>query len=82
LQRAKLEITDGVCSLIKMYEATCLVLENTALNGTTYSQCGDAASSFKFLMSFDFVFILQVMKNVMIIIDVLFQALQQNFNTF
>ena len=37
-----------------MYEATCLVLENIALNGTTYSQRGDAASSFKFLMSFDF----------------------------
>jgi hypothetical protein len=65
-----------------MYEATCLVLENIALNGTIYSQRGDAAFSFKFFMSFDFVFILQLMKNVMIIIDVLFQALQQNFNTF
>jgi hypothetical protein len=54
-----------------------LVLENIALNGTTYSQRGDAAFSFKFLMSFDFSFILQVMKNVMRIVDVLFQALQQ-----
>jgi len=52
-------------------------LKTLLLNGTTYSQCGDAAFSFKFLMSFDFAFILQVMKNVMIIIDVLFQALQQ-----
>jgi hypothetical protein len=54
-----------------------LVLENIALNGITYSQHGDAVFSFKFLMSFDFSFILQVMKNVMRIVDVLFQALQQ-----
>jgi hypothetical protein len=77
-----LEIEDGVCTsnqfaLIKIYGETCLVLENIALDGSTYSQRGDSAFSFKLLMSFDFVFILHIMKNVIGIIDVLCQALQQ-----
>jgi hypothetical protein len=59
-----------------MYGATCLVLENIALDGSTYSQCGDAVFSFKLLMSFDFTFILHITKNVMGITDVLCQALQ------
>eukprot|EP00258_Populus_trichocarpa_P034057 XP_024450076.1 zinc finger MYM-type protein 1 [Populus trichocarpa] len=67
----------SICSLIKMYGATCSVLENIALDGSTYSQRGDAAFSFKLLMSFDFAFILHIMKNVMGITDVLCQALQQ-----
>jgi glycine cleavage system regulatory protein len=60
-----------------MYGATCLVLENITLDGYTYSQCGDVVFSFKLLMSFDFAFILHIMKNVMGITDVLCQALQQ-----
>jgi hypothetical protein len=67
----------SICNLIKMYGATCLVLENIALDGSTYSQRGDAAFSFKLLMSFDFAFILHIVKNVMRITDVLCQALQQ-----
>jgi hypothetical protein len=63
--------------LIKIYGATCLVLENIALDRSTYSQCGDATFSFKLLMSFNFAFILHIMKNVMRITDVLCQALQQ-----
>jgi len=47
-----------------MYGAICLVLENIALDGSTYSQRGDAVFSFKLLMSFDFAFILHIMKNV------------------
>jgi glycine cleavage system regulatory protein len=54
-----------------------LVLENFALDGSTYSQRGDAAFSLKLLMSFDFAFILYIMKNVMGITDVRCQALQQ-----
>jgi glycine cleavage system regulatory protein len=60
-----------------MYGATCLVLESIALDGSAYSQRGDTAFSFKLLMSFDFAFILHIMKNVMGITDVLRQALQQ-----
>ncbi|XP_034914486.1 uncharacterized protein [Populus alba] len=67
----------SICSLIKMYGATCLVLENIALDGSTYSQRGDAAFSFKLLMSFDFAFFLHIMKNVIGITDVLCQTLQQ-----
>ena len=67
----------SICSLIKLYGATCLVLENIALDGSTYSQCGDAAFSFKLLISFDFAFILHIMKDVMWITDMLCQALQQ-----
>jgi hypothetical protein len=60
-----------------MYEATYLVLKNIALDGSTYSQHGDATFSFKLLMSFDFAFILHIMKNVIGITDMLCQALQQ-----
>eukprot|EP00258_Populus_trichocarpa_P027199 XP_024443218.1 uncharacterized protein LOC18094291 [Populus trichocarpa] len=67
----------SICSLIKMYGATCLVLENIALDGSTYSQRGDVAFSFKLLMSFDFAFILHIMKDVMGITDMFCQALQQ-----
>jgi hypothetical protein len=54
-----------------------LVLENIALNGSTYSQHGDAAFSFKLIMSFDSAFILHIMKDVMGITGMLCQALQQ-----
>jgi len=67
----------SICSLIKIYGVTCLVLENFALDGSTYSQRGDATFSFKLLMSFDFLFILHIMKNIIGIIDMLCQAVQQ-----
>jgi hypothetical protein len=60
-----------------MYGATCLVFENISLNGSTYSQRGDAAFSFKLLMSFDFAFILHIMKDVIGITNMLCQAQQQ-----
>jgi hypothetical protein len=67
----------SICSFIKMYRATCLVLENITLDGSTYSQRGDAAFSFKLLISYDFAFILYIMKNVMGITYMFCQALQQ-----
>jgi hypothetical protein len=60
-----------------MHDATCLVLENISLDGSIYSQYGGVTFSFKLLMSFDFAFILYIMKNVMRITDVFCQALQQ-----
>ena len=60
-----------------MYRATCLVLENITLDGSTYSQHGDAAFSLKLLISYDFAFILYIMKNVMGITYMFCQALQQ-----
>ena len=54
-----------------------MVLENIVLDGSIYSQRGDATFSFKLLLSLDFAFILYVMKNVMGITDGFCQALQQ-----
>ena len=36
----------SICSLIKIYGATCLVLENIVLDRSTYYQRGDAADLF------------------------------------
>jgi len=55
----------SICSLIKIYGATYLVLENIILDRSTYSQRSDAIFSFKLLMSFDFAFLLHIIKNVM-----------------
>jgi hypothetical protein len=52
-----------------------LVLENIASNVSTYSQRGDAIFAIMLLISFDFTIILHVMKNVMGIIDILYQTL-------
>ncbi|XP_072060338.1 uncharacterized protein [Arachis hypogaea] len=52
-------------------------LEDLATNGSTYSQRGDATYALKSLLSFDFVFILHMMKEIMGITDKLCQALQQ-----
>ena len=54
-----------------------MVLENIALDGSTYSQRGDTAFSFKLLMSFNFAFILHIIKDVIGITNMLCQALQQ-----
>ena len=54
-----------------------MVRENIAVDGSTYSQHGGADFSFKLLMSFDFAFILNIMKNVMRITNVFCLALQQ-----
>ena len=67
----------SICSLIKMYGTTCLVLKNIALDGSIYSQHGDTAFSIKLVMSFDFAFILHLMKNVIGITHILCQAWQQ-----
>ena len=64
------------CSLIRMYEATCFVLKKIAKEATNYSTSGNADSAYNYLKSFDFIFILHLMKEIMGITDVLCQALQ------
>ncbi|XP_061955608.1 uncharacterized protein LOC133677544 [Populus nigra] len=54
-----------------------VVISEIETDGSTYSQRGDAAFSFKLLMSFDFALILHIMKDVIGITDMLCQALQQ-----
>ena len=66
----------SICSLIHMYEATCFVLKKIAKEATNYSTSGNADSAYNYLKSFDFIFILHLMKEIMGITDVLCQALQ------
>ncbi|XP_021770498.1 zinc finger MYM-type protein 1-like [Chenopodium quinoa] len=66
----------SISSLLRMYCATRLVLANIASEGTTYAQRGDALNGVKLLMSFEFVFNIHVVKEIMAITDGLCQALQ------
>ncbi|XP_015939586.1 uncharacterized protein LOC107465109 [Arachis duranensis] len=68
---------NSICSLLRMFGAITSVIEDLATNGSTYSQRGDATYALKSLLSFDFVFILHMMKEIMGITDKLCQALQQ-----
>ncbi|KAG6698515.1 hypothetical protein I3842_08G023800 [Carya illinoinensis] len=67
----------SICSLLRMFEATCSVLETIIKEGFTYSQRGDANAAYKMITSFQFIFILHLMKEIMGITDVLCQVLQQ-----
>ncbi|XP_074337553.1 uncharacterized protein LOC141674752 [Apium graveolens] len=60
-----------------MYGATPSVLIDVVAQGTIFSQRGDALSAIKMLMSYEFVFILHVVKEIMAITDLLCRALQQ-----
>lgn len=71
---------NSVCSLLKLYKAAFLVLKDIASSkgpGTSASVRAKAAGAVKLMMSFDFVFILHVMKELMGIIDLLCKKLQQ-----
>ncbi|KAG4939289.1 hypothetical protein JHK82_045012 [Glycine max] len=69
---------NSICSLLRMYNATILVLdEDLAAKGSTSAQRGDATCALKALISFDFVFTLHVMKETMGFTDKLCQVLQQ-----
>ncbi|XP_017604620.1 uncharacterized protein LOC108451442 [Gossypium arboreum] len=66
-----------VTSLLKMYNATSTILENLKNTASNYSQRGDAHNAYNRLRSFEFIFILHVMKEVLGITDNLCQALQR-----
>ena len=68
---------NSICSLIRMFGATCTVLQNIIHEGLNYAQRGEPDAAYDTLTSFDFIFILHLMKEVMGIIDILCQALQQ-----
>ncbi|KAG2667400.1 hypothetical protein I3760_15G113100 [Carya illinoinensis] len=67
----------SIYSLLEMFEATYSVLEIIIKEGSTYSQRGDANATYKMIISFQFIFILHLMKEIMGITDVLYQVLQQ-----
>ncbi|QHN95323.1 Zinc finger MYM-type protein [Arachis hypogaea] len=68
---------NSICSLVKMFTATNIILNNIIEDGTTYAQRGEAYGVSKILLSFEFVFTLHLMKEIMGITNVLCQALQQ-----
>ena len=60
---------DSICSLLRLYKPTFLVLKDIATargSGTSASGRAKAAGAVKLMMSFDFVFILHVMKELMV----------------
>jgi hypothetical protein len=67
----------SICSLVRLFNATCSELENIINEGSTYSQRGDANDAYKMIISFQFIFILHLMKEITGIIDGLCQHLQQ-----
>ena len=64
----------SVNRLIDMFGATCTVLENTMNNGLNNSIRGEAKGALQAMRSFEFVFILQLMNEVMGITHMLCQA--------
>ncbi|XP_073064150.1 uncharacterized protein [Primulina eburnea] len=66
----------SVSSLIKMFSASCTVLLKVMEDGLP-SQRTDATSVYDEMTSFDFVFILHLMREIMEITDVLCQTLQR-----
>jgi hypothetical protein len=67
-----------VCSLIKMFRATCSVLDIISKEGTNYSQRGDAEAAYMVLTSFEFILILHFMKQIMGFTNSFCQVFQQN----
>ncbi|XP_073281152.1 uncharacterized protein [Primulina huaijiensis] len=65
----------SLAGLIKMFSASCTVLLNVMEDGLP-SQQADTTSVYDEMTSFDFVFILHLMKEIMGITDILCQALQ------
>ncbi|TYG36709.1 hypothetical protein ES288_D13G084800v1 [Gossypium darwinii] len=68
---------NSVTSLLKMYNATSTILENLKNITSNYSQRGDAHNAYNKLRSFEFIFILHMMKEVLGVTDNLCQALQR-----
>jgi hypothetical protein len=65
---------------LRAYKATFLVLKDIATykgSGSTASTRGKAAGAVRLMMSFDFVFILHLIKELMGITDLLCKKLQQ-----
>ena len=68
----------SICSLIKMFDTTCKVINTISEEGANYKQRGDAEGAYHVLTSFEFILILHLMKEIMGITNVLCQALQQH----
>lgn len=67
---------NSISSLIKMFDATCIVDDNISNGDTAYTQHGDIESTHEILTSSEFVVILSLMKKIIKIIYPLCQALK------
>ncbi|XP_028077241.1 uncharacterized protein LOC114279217 [Camellia sinensis] len=67
----------SISNLINMFSATCSILSNVINDGITSTQRVDADRVYDKITSFEFVFILQLMRDIMGTIDDLCQALQR-----
>ncbi|XP_071939797.1 uncharacterized protein [Coffea arabica] len=68
---------DSISSLLKMFNATWVVLSNIAIDGGSYSQRGDANFVLNQLLSFKFVFTLHLMKDIVELTHLFCIALQR-----
>ena len=53
----------SICSLIKMFDATCKVINTISKELANYKQRGDAEGAYQILTSFEFVLVLHMMKD-------------------
>ncbi|CAN1159891.1 Zinc finger MYM-type protein 1 [Linum perenne] len=67
---------NSISSLIRLYDPTYIVLEYIKKDGSGYKTKGDASVALKRMTSFEFIFIMLLMKEVLGITDTLCQALQ------
>jgi hypothetical protein len=68
----------SICSVLRMFNPTCIVFKNIIEEGFTYSQREDANVAYTMITSFKFVFILHLMRKIIGTTDCLCQHLQQN----
>ena len=69
----------SICSLVNMFDVTQAVLKGIMDDTTrnTHAQRGDASMAYSYLKSFEFVFVLHMMKGIMQKTDALCQGLQK-----
>ena len=65
----------SIYSLLRMFNADCSAINTIFKEGGNYSQCGDAEAAYMTLNSFEFIFILYLMKKLMGITYILCRAL-------
>lgn len=69
----------SITRLLKMFKTTCTVLENTINEASNAFQCDEAHLAYKTMLSFEFTYILHLIKEITEITYILCQHLQCKF---
>ncbi|XP_058765571.1 uncharacterized protein LOC131639082 [Vicia villosa] len=77
LQASQLDEKENLLEIGEIVTVTYFVSRKFENEGLSYALRGDADSAYNVLKSFDFIFILHLMKEIMGITNMLYQALQQ-----